>query len=259
MGQEMAAKIPSTKVHSTQPGKKLLWIWIPHGVSKWSGTPGQARLRKGPWCLNCRGLTFEEHINHIVKKANRLTGLMWRSFSYVDKKVFVTLYRSMIRPHLEYAASIWSPHTWKQAEEIEKIQRRATKRVAVLPDLPYEERLKALKLPTLVYRRLRGNLVNVYKYMNNLYDVKSIISEDKDDTRRGHSAKLEKLGCKKDIRLYFFSNRVVAWWNKIPQEVIDAPSIDSFKNRLDSHFKDHPMIYDYRALDNPVKPQMTVS
>ena len=65
-----------------------------------------------------RGLTFEEHINHIVKKANRLTGLMWRSFSYVDKKVFVTLYKSMIRPHLEYAASIWSPHTWKQAEEI---------------------------------------------------------------------------------------------------------------------------------------------
>ena len=206
-----------------------------------------------------RGLTFEEHINHIVKKANRLTGLMWRSFSYVDKKVFVTLYKSMIRPHREYAASIWSPHTWKQAEEIEKIQRRATKRVAVLRDLPYQERLKALKLPTLVYRRLRGDLVNVYKYMNNLYDVKSIISEDKDDTRRGHSAKLEKLGCKKDIRLYFFSNRVVAWWNKIPQEVIDAPSIASFKNRLDSHFKDHPMIYDYRALDNPVKPQMTVS
>ena len=206
-----------------------------------------------------RGLTFEEHINHIVKKANRLTGLMWRSFSYVDKKVFVTLYKSMIRPHLEYAASIWSPHTWKQAEEIKKIQRRATKRVAVLRDLPYEERIKALKLPTLVYRRLRGDVVKVYKYMNNLYDVKPIIIEDKDDTRRGHLAKLEKLGCKKDIRLYFFSNRVVAWWNKIPQEVIDAPSIDSFKNRLDSHFKDHPMIYDYRALDNPVKPQMTVS
>ena len=88
-------------------------------------------------------------------------------------------------------------HAGQQAEEIEKIQRRATKRVAVLHDLPYEERLKALKLPTLVYRRLRGDLVNVYKYMNNLYDVKSIISEDKDDTRRGHSAKLEKLGCKK--------------------------------------------------------------
>ena len=149
----------------------------------------------------------------------------------------VTLYKSMIRPHLEYAAWIWSPHTWKQAEEIEKIQRRATKRVAVLRDLPYEERLKALKLPTLVYRRLRGDLVNVYKYMNNLYDVKSIISEDKDDTRRGHSAKLEKLGCKKDIRLYFFSNRVVARWNKIPQEVIDAPSIDSFKKSLDSHWR----------------------
>ena len=119
----MATKILSSKVHSAQPGKKSLWVWIPHGVSKWSGAPEQ---------------------------------VMWHSFNYVDKKVLVTLYKSMIRPNLEYAGSIWSPHTWKQAEEIE-IQRGATKRVAMLCDLPYKERLKALHLPTLVYRRLRGS------------------------------------------------------------------------------------------------------
>ena len=165
----------------------------------------------------------------------------------------------MIRPHLEYASSIWSPHTWKQAEEIEKIQRRATKRVAELRELPYEERLKALHLPTLVYRRLRGDLINVYKYMKNQYDVKPITRKDPDDTRRGHSFKLHKATCRTDKRLYFFSFRAIDWWNNIPQEVIEAPSIDAFKNRLDNHFSDHPVVYRYRALDNPVKPKMTVS
>ena len=185
---------------------------------------------------------------------------MWCSFNNVAKKVFVMLCKSMIRPHLEYASSVWSPHTWKQAEEIEKIQRRATKRVAVLRDLPFEEQLKVLHLATLVYRRLRGDLINVYKYMNQFCDVKPITKEDPDDTRRGHSSKLQNdTHCRTDRRLYFFSNRVIDWWNKIPQETIDAPSIDAFKNRPDNHFKDHPMVYTYRILDKPVNPQMTIS
>lgn len=206
-----------------------------------------------------RGLSFEDHINHIVKKANKLTGLMWRSFSYVDKKVLVTLYKSMIRPHLEYASSVWSPHTWKLAEEIEKIQRRATKRVATLRDHPYEQRLQSLCLPTLVYRRIRGDLINMYKYTNHLYDVKPVAREDPDDTRRGHSSKLHKTTCRRNRRLYFFSLRVINWWNKLPQEIIDAPSVNAFKNRLDKHFSAHPVMFNYRALDNPVKPEMTVS
>ena len=70
MGQEMATKIPSSEVHSTQPGKKSLWVWIPHGVSKWSGTPEQAGYEKDLGVLIDRGLTFDDHIYHIVKKSN---------------------------------------------------------------------------------------------------------------------------------------------------------------------------------------------
>ena len=88
---------------------------------------------------------------------------------------------------------------------------------------------------------------------------KTITAEDKDDTRRVHSSKLQKLCCRTDRRLYFFSFRVVDWWNKIPQEVIEAPSIDAFKNCLDNHFEDYLVMYNYRTLDNPVKPQMTIS
>ena len=98
---------------------------------------------------------------------------LWRTFQYIDEDMFKTLYKTMIRSHLEYAAPVWSPYTWKLAEELEKVQRRATKRVPSLAELKYEERLRKLKLPTLIYRRIRGDLINVFKYMNNIYDINS--------------------------------------------------------------------------------------
>ena len=96
-------------------------------------------------------MSFEEHITSITKKANQILGVMWRSFEYIDKEVILLLYKSVIHPHLEYAAPIWSPHTWKLVEMIEKVQRRATKWVLGICDLSFEDRLRYLKLPTLVY------------------------------------------------------------------------------------------------------------
>ena len=118
-------------------------------------------------------LGFEYHITKIAKKGNQMAGLLWRTFQYIDQDMFKTLYKTMIRSHLEYAAPVWSPYTLKLAEELEKVQRRATKRVPSLAGLKYEERLRKLKLPTLIYRRIRGDLINVYKYTNNIYDINS--------------------------------------------------------------------------------------
>ena len=86
-------------------------------------------------------LKFEHHITTIAKKSNQMAGLLWRTFEYIDEEMFMTLYKTMVRSHLEYAAPVWSPHTWKLAEELEKVQRRATKRIPSLANLEYEERL----------------------------------------------------------------------------------------------------------------------
>ena len=96
-----------------------------------------------------KDLKFEKHITEMVKKTNKITGIMWRSFEYVDSTVFKLLYTSMIRPHLEYAAPVWSPYTWKMADLIESVQRRATKRVPSLKNMSYEDRLKHLQIPTI--------------------------------------------------------------------------------------------------------------
>ena len=74
----------------------------------------------------------------------------------------------MIRPRLEYAAIVWSPHTKKNIRKLERVQRAATKLVLELKDLTYEERLRKLEIPTLESRRARGDLIGIYKMVNNL-------------------------------------------------------------------------------------------
>ena len=105
-------------------------------------------------------LKFEEHISGKVKKANSIMGLIRRSFSYLDCDMFKRLYTTFVRPHLEYAQSVWSPHLIKQINIIENVQIRATKLVDGLSELDYPERLRKLDLPTLVFRRARGDMIH---------------------------------------------------------------------------------------------------
>ena len=115
-------------------------------------------------------LNFESHLAMKVKKANQVIGIIRRSFLHLDESMFLQLYKSLVRPHLEYANQVWSPRHAKHVIMLENVQRRATKLVPGLAELEYEERLKRLKLPTLAYRRLRGDLIEVYKIMSGKYD-----------------------------------------------------------------------------------------
>ena len=67
-------------------------------------------------------LNFENHINETVKKANKIVGVIKRNFKDLNVKTFV-LYKSMIRSHLEYAQTVWSPHKQKHIEALEAVQR----------------------------------------------------------------------------------------------------------------------------------------
>ena len=86
-------------------------------------------------------LKFDNHINNKVTKANQVLGIIKRNFLNVDKCTFCKLYKAMIRPHLEYCNVIWSPVFKRQSIKIEAVQRRATKIVLPLKDLPYKARV----------------------------------------------------------------------------------------------------------------------
>ena len=82
-------------------------------------------------------LTFSRHVGIIVNKANRILGVIKRSFTYMDADMFNVLYKTLIRLHLEYANCIWNPILHKDVKLIESVQRRATKIVPEMKDLPY--------------------------------------------------------------------------------------------------------------------------
>ena len=171
-----------------------------------------------------------------MSKANQILGLIFRTFTYMDREMFLNLYKSLVRPHVEYATSIWSPVYKKDIIQIENVQRRATRLVSNLKYLTYPERLKTLGLPTLEYRRDRANMIQVYKILNNIdkVDKDSLFKMSTYQATRGHSQKIYKQRYRLKIRGHFFSNRIVDSWNDLPSEVVNAPFLNSFKSRLNN-------------------------
>ena len=96
-------------------------------------------------------LDFEHHINETVKKANKLVGMITHFISYKVKEVMVPLYETLVRLILEYGNVVWCPKLKGSKKRIEDVRRRFTKRIIGMHELEYEERLKSLKLPTVVF------------------------------------------------------------------------------------------------------------
>ena len=190
-------------------------------------------------------LTFKDHIAQATTKANRVLGVIRRSFDHLTESTFIQLYKALVRPILEYGHSVWQPSQKTLQREVEDVQRRATKLLGKMKDKTYPERLAILKLPSLEHRRRRGDMIDLYKYIHGIYDTDrpTFSIYDRRDTR-GHSKKLEKHRSRLAVRSAFFSERVVSDWNSLPNSVVTAPSMNSFKGRLDTHWAKHPGLYD---------------
>ena len=195
-------------------------------------------------------LSFEEHISLKVKKANAIMGLIRRSFSFLDGHLFKKLYTTFVRPHLEYAVAVWAPHLIKYINIIENVQIRATKLVDGFSELDYPERLRRLDLPTLVYRRARGDMIELFKHFHT-YDKSTLPKsfQPRDRVSRKHNFQLHERKPKDGLRgiqsnfLYFRGARI---WNELPKYAVNSKCVNTFKNNLDSHWKDIPMKYEYR-------------
>ena len=98
-------------------------------------------------------LKFPTHAERAANKGSQLVGMIRRSFDHLDGPLLVQLFKCFVRPHLEHGNTIWAPFYKKDITLIENVQRRATKTIPDIRDLSYEDRLRHLKLPSLIYRR----------------------------------------------------------------------------------------------------------
>ena len=168
-------------------------------------------------------------------KANRVLGFIFRSVKSRSPEVILKLYLALVRPHLDYAVQFWSPYYRKDIGLLEAVQRRMTKRIQGMRDIPYNRRLKMLKLHSLERRRLRGDLIEVFKWYRgyNKGDISKVLRVSKQDRTRNNGFKIEKGRFKKEIGKNWFANRVVDEWNGLSSQVVGAKTIESFKRRLD--------------------------
>ena len=173
------------------------------------------------------------------KKANKMLGFIARNFDYKTPDVISKLYTSLVRPHLEYCVQHWSPNLIKDINKLERVQRRATKMIPSLRNLPYEERLKKLNMFSLQKRRLRGDLIEVFKILNKFDNVRydKMFEIQNDTATRNNGMKLKGKRCNTNIGKNYFNIRVVEHWNKLPAIVVSAKTIDTFKARLDKYFE----------------------
>ncbi len=183
-------------------------------------------------------LKFGDHVSLIVRKALTRVNMIYLAF-YSKNLVFLTqMFKTFVRPILEYASPVWSPHLRKDIDALEKVQRYFTRR---LPGLSgsYSQRLESLKnmsidLEILELRRIQSDVIEVFKIVNGLCDLQftDFLQWSPATMVRGHSLRIQVPRSRLDNRHYFFSVRVVPYWNCLSEETVTAHSLATFKRRV---------------------------
>ena len=180
-----------------------------------------------------KNLNFSEYISASVSKAYSRSFRIFKGFCSRNPQLLIKAYITYVRPLLEYNTYIWSPCDIGNITKIENVQRRFTKRINVLADLSYKDRLIALNLESLELRRLKFDLVMMYKIVHNLVDLDcdSFVNVTSTITRNAN-LKIFKPRAVCTIRANFICVRSINAWNFLSETTRAASSIAIFKRLL---------------------------
>ena len=183
-------------------------------------------------------LNWKPHIHNITKKANSVRAFLQRNLSNCPRPVKEQAYKTYVRPILEYASTVWDPHTKELTSQLEMVQRRAARFVTA----DYRRRhsvtlmLNQLQWQTLLQRRTHSKVTMLYRIHHQLVAIPAtppyIIYSS--TSNRGHHLQLQQHHCRINSYQHSFFPSVVNLWNQLPSDTVGAASLNLFQNRLAS-------------------------
>jgi hypothetical protein len=173
------------------------------------------------------------------KSANKIMGLIRRNISNKSAEEMMILYKTLVRPTLEYCGPVWRPYTQKDIVKLEKVQKRYTKMVDGCKNKTYEQRLSRLGILSIEDRFYRADMIQVYNILKdggktfpkNFLELNNRLG-------RKNSRKLFKRRSQLDICKFSFAYRVVDLWNALPDAVVLSPDVNAFKGNLEYFMRD---------------------
>ena len=194
-------------------------------------------------------ISFEQHIMNITNDAKRQAGWILRLIRSREPDVVMLLFKTYVRPKLEYSSPLWSPHLVNHISKLEAVQRTVTSKIRGLENYNYWERLQQLNIPSLQRRRERYQIIHIWKIAVGLIpnDLGLIFYET---SRHGLKCKRPKYNqrCRyvSTVKFHSFTSNGPALFNIIPSAIKSSKSLNIFKSKLEIFMKQFP--------DNPPTP-----
>ena len=182
-------------------------------------------------------LSWSDHIAATSKKAESARSFLARNINSCTSEVKKQCYTTLVRPILEYASEVWDPHQATNIQRLERTQRRAARFITGKYDrqASVSDMLTKIKLPTLRARRAAIKVTTFYKGINRQLDIPTFHLKPSARCTRGNQIKYHQISCRLDITNSSFFPDAIRLWNRLPQEVAAAPTLESFKSRLQCH------------------------
>jgi ribonuclease P/MRP protein subunit RPP40 len=164
--------------------------------------------------------------------------LLNKVFCKSSPAIFANLYKTYVRPVLEFANCVWIPVLQRDIQLLESVQRRATRLPFGRSRPQYTVRLSLMGIPSLSARRVRGDLLVVFRALSSeQFPIRHLFTLHEGGRTRGHSLKLLKDKFVTTARQYFLTNRILDPWNSLPPEIVNCKTADSFKAKYDTLLK----------------------